>query len=84
MLWPTGRQQQRDQRDREVQSEVGQCLVRAGVDVERRGDEQGCRRQSKDRPAQLHLPTPAGIRDGERRRDGFHHLGLAVSVIGRA
>ena len=84
MLWPTGRQQQPDQRDHDVQSEVGQRLVRARVDVERDRNEEGCRRQSENRPAQLHPPTPAGIRDRERRRYGLHHLGLAVSVIGRA
>ena len=84
MLGPPRRQQDPDQRQNDVDCQVGKRLVRPGGNVERERDDKDNARQSEDGPAQLH-PTPLTCtRDGDASRHSLHHLGLAVCLISRA
>ena len=83
MLGPPRRQQDPDQRENDIDSQVRKLPVRPGCNVKRQRDEKDSTRQSEDGPAQLH-PTPLTCTRDCDCGHRLHHLGLAVCLIIRA
>ena len=84
MLRPARRQQEADQRENDVASEIDERLVGARVQVERERDDEPGGRQGEHGPPELRLPGTEG-RDGDARlRQGVRHMDLSIRAIDRA
>ena len=85
MLGPARRQQEADQRENDVASEIDERLVGARVQVERERDDEPGGRQGEHGPPELRPPPGTEGRDGDARlRQGVRHMDLSIRAIDRA
>ena len=85
MLGPARRQQEPDQRENDVASEIDERLVGARVQVERERDDEPGGRQGEHGPPELRPPPGTEGRDDDaRRRQAVHHTNLLIRAINRA
>ena len=84
MLGPPRRKQDSYQRENDVDSQIGNCLVGARGNIERERNDKDRACQSEDGPAELQPPIPTSTRDRGCSRNGLNHRGLAVFLIIRA